>query len=199
MTALALAAAAPGKSKPRGKSTEGNFGDIEARRASLGVSQAALCREAAFDASAYRDLKFGRAIHQRRTLIRLARALDRLAGAAAPASAPAAPIVLGFYRSAVVVFAGELGADVALALHPPQSASNFDRRFALAGRARQLAFYLTVNAYEVPRGKTARAVGYSKQNASKALKVIEDARESDAACEAMVRKVAKLLTGEDLA
>jgi transcriptional regulator with XRE-family HTH domain len=193
--ATAAAGFVPCKSNPYGKSTESKISQIDRRRQLCGISQAKLCREAEINGETYTLIKNGETQPQRRILIRLARALDRLAGSAAPAPAP--EIVAGLYRAAVVTFAGELGADVTLALRA-QSLSNFDAANRAAGKARRLAFDVTVNAFEVPRAAACAAVGYSKQAASKALKEIEDAREADAALDRLILRVGALLTGKDL-
>lgn len=182
------------KSNARAKSTEGIAG-IERRRAALAVSQARLCQEAGIAESTYWRASGG-STPQRRILVRLSRALDRI-----EAGRKAAPldVVTGFYRSACVIFAGELGADAAGALAAPCARSNLDPRNRLAGKARRLAFYLTLNAYEVPRADLARAIGYSKQAASAALADIEDARGEDASLDDTINRIGHLLTGRDLA
>lgn len=182
------------KSNPYGKSTEAEINKIDRRRQACGISQAALCREAEISGETYSNAKSGETQPQRRILVRLARALDRLAGSA---PLPPAEIVAGLYRAAVVTFAAELGADVTLALRS-QSLSNLDAANRAAGRARRLAFYVTVNAYELPRPIVSAAVGYSKQAASKALKEVEDARDADAALDRLIMRVGELLTGKDL-
>lgn len=174
-------------------STEG-FPAIEAMRGLAKLSQSALCREAGVDVKTYCNIKLGNTQPQRRILIRLSAALDRLAGKTPP---PPPEIVAGLYRAALCTFAAELGADVKLALQA-KSLSNFDAGNRAAGLARRLAFYVTVNAFDVPRPEVARAVGYTKQAASKALKEIEDARGDNAVLDALILRVGELLTGRDL-
>jgi transcriptional regulator with XRE-family HTH domain len=186
----------PRDAKAYAKSTEHSFPAIERRRDALHISQADLCREAAFDAKAYSNIKKGRARPQRRTLIRLARALDRLIYRA---PAPSPDMVNGFYRGACVLFARELNLDPAAVLGEAiKSRSNLNPHVAAAARCRRLAFYLTVNAYDVPRSVVARVIGYGKQAASKALREIEDRRD-DPDFDALVRRAALLLTGGQLA
>lgn len=190
------AAFATGKSKPRGKSTERRerktltIFDIDRARTARKISREALCRRANVHAATYREALAGAAT-QRRILIKLSRALGLI-------ESPRPEIVRGLYRAAVTVFAGELGADVALALGPVQRLRNFEIGNVLAGRARRAAFYLTCNAFEIERREISDIVGYSKQAASKALKEIEDQREADHALNMLVNRVAKLLTGSEL-
>lgn len=182
--------------KAYAKSTEPNIAAIERRRALLHITQTELCREAAIDKGTYSLIKRGKRTPQRRILIRLARALDRLIYRR---PAPAPDMVQGFYRGACVLFAREFGLDPgAVVGEAVASRSNLDPKVAAAARARRLAFYLTVNAYDVPRSIVARQVGFSKQAASKALKEIEDARD-EPAFNAIVTRIAELLTGGALA
>ena len=180
------------KSNSYQKSTEG-FAGVESRRKAARITQSALCREAGIDGKTYSNAKSG-TNPQRRIVVRLNAALDRLAGKPA---APSPDIIAGLYRAALVTFAAELSADVELAL-TAVSLSNLDETNRRAGRARRLAFYVTVNAFDVPRPDVSRAVGYSKQAASKALREIEDMRGDNAEINALVLRVGNLLTGKDL-
>lgn len=181
------------KSNAHAKSTEG-FAGVERRRKAARLAISALARAAGISESTYTRLLQHKSTPQRRILIRLNAALDRMAGQPAR---PSADIIAGLYRAALVTFAAELGADVALAL-TAVSLSNLDEANRRAGRARRLAFYVTVNAYEIPRPDVSRAVGYSKQAASKALREIEDMRGDNAEINALVLRVGNLLTGKDL-
>lgn len=178
------------------KSTEAEFGAIERRRVALHIGQNDLCREAAISEGTYRNIKRRKTTPQRRILIRLARALDRLIYRA---PAPSPDMVTGFYRGACALFARELGLDPAAVIGQAiASRSNLDKGNVAAARARRLAFYLTVNAFDVPRSIVARQVGFTKQAASKALKEIEDMRD-DATFNAIVTRGAQILTGGNLA
>lgn len=168
------------------KSTQ--IDDIEKKRIDKKISRAKLCRIAGISDETYRNILDGFATPQRRTLIKLNRALD---GAGAPRSADAD---LALYRSAFVAFAQATGLDPAHVDTPPTNC-NYGIHASI-GRARQTAFYLTVTSLDVPRSAL-RAV-YTKAAASKAIRDVELRREQDPDFEKLIVHLGKLLTGRDL-
>lgn len=174
---------------------ESTVATLDARRAAQGVQVRCLCRAAAVDPTTYWRLIKGHVIPQRRTLIKLARALDRIeAGAGAAAEEPKPSVVDAFWRIAVAFFARELGAEPGRALDDLGQSCPQDPAWLAASRARQLAFYLTHTELSVSLSALAAAVGTSKQRVHKAVNRVEDLRDV-VDLDALLERASAYLTG----
>lgn len=166
---------------------------LDQRRRSLGLSLNDLLAAAAVSMRTWYRLRAGHVTPQRRTLVKLSRALDRLSGAA-PAPPPAPGMIAAFYRAAALFIAGELGADPALALGDEGQSCPQDPRWLKAARVRQLAFYLAHVELGVSLSALAAAVGTTKQRVHKAVGRVEDLRD-DAALDGLLERTSAFLSG----
>ncbi|MFG1300338.1 hypothetical protein V5F49_11145 [Xanthobacter sp. V3C-3] len=166
---------------------------VEARRATLGIDLGELCRAASVNPVTYWRALTERVTPQRRTLVKLARALDQLAGTAPPPP-PAPAVVAAFWRAAVLYLAHEVGADPARALGDDGQSCPLDPAWLAASRARQLAFYLAHVELSVSHSAIAAAVGTTKQRVHKAVNRVEDLRD-DAAIDALLERASAFLSG----
>jgi len=140
---------------------------IEARRRQIGATQLELVAAAGIGSRTYDYLLAGHTAPQPRTLNRLWRALERLAGAR-PA-APAPDLIAACYRQQVAIFAVMKGRD-------PQ-ATLTDQAKA-AGNIRAMAIYVTAVELEITDNATlARAIGCSRQNVKQVRDSVEDRRD----------------------
>ncbi|CAA0096078.1 Uncharacterised protein [Starkeya nomas] len=168
---------------------------IDARRRDMGVSLEALLAAARISARTWDYLRAGRTRPQPRTLIKLSRALDRLA--TGEPTAPPPPMVAAFWRAAVLFLCAELGADAQIALAPDEGSSRpMDPAWMKAARARQLAFYLTHVELQVSLTALAEACRTSKQRVHKAARTVEDLRD-DPSIDALLTRAAAAVTGKD--
>jgi len=150
--------------------------ELDARRRTLGISRRRWLAEANIDVRVWERARAGQCEPQHRTLVKLSRALDRIAaGGPAPAAPPS--MVAAFWRIAVAFFARELGADPALALDDRGQSCPQDPAWLSASRARQLAFYVTHVELSVTLSALAAAIGTSKQRVHKAVCRVEDLRD----------------------
>ncbi|MEW6256553.1 MAG: hypothetical protein AB1592_11400 [Pseudomonadota bacterium] len=178
-----------GKSNAKAKST---VGTIEAARVVAGLTVKALCGAATVDVSTYWRILGGQSAPQRRTIVKLTRALDRLAGTVPPAPPPA--VVAATWRAAVLCLCHAIGAEPALALDASGHSSPEDKAWMRAARARQLAFYLVHVELGVGFAELAAAVGSSKQRVHKAVRKVEDLRD-DPEIDALIERTAAAITG----
>ena len=149
---------------------------FDQKRVSLGIPLHQLLLEAHVSRPTWYRVRSGEVTPQRRTLVKLSRALDRLAGAPVEEE-PALPMVAAFWRAAVWFLAHELGADPARALDDAGQSCPQDPDWLKASRARQLAFYLAHTELSVSHSTLAAAVGTSKQRVHKAVMRVEDLRD----------------------
>lgn len=169
------------------------IGAIDLRRRDLGVTLEALLAAARVSARTWDYLRAGRTRPQPRTLIKLSRALDRLA-TGEPASPPASQVSAS-WRLAVLFLSAELGADADLALRPDDGVSRpFDPAWMKAARARQLAFYLVHVELQVSLTALAEACGTTKQRVHKAARTVEDLRDKQE-IDALLSRAAAAVTG----
>ena len=169
------------------------FVDIDHRRVLAGVSLSALLIAAGVGRRTWERLRAGHVTPQRRTLVKLSRALDLLAGTA-PAPAPAPKVVAAFYRAAALFLAHELGADPAQVLADEGQSCPQDPAWLRASRARQAAFYLAHVELGVTHSALAAAVGTTKQRVHKAVNRIEDLRD-DEGLDALLERASAFLSG----
>ncbi|GLI25622.1 hypothetical protein GGQ86_000391 [Xanthobacter flavus] len=167
--------------------------DLDDRRRTLGIALHALLSAAGVAARTWDYLRAGHVTPQRRTLVKLSRALDRLAGTA-PAPAPAPKVVAAFYRAAALFLAHELGADPRLVLGDEGQSCPQDPAWLRASRARQAAFYLAHVELGVTHSALAVAVGTTKQRVHKAVNRIEDLRD-DEGLDALLERTSAFLSG----
>lgn len=168
--------AALGKSNAIASSTDAVLQHLSQRLAENNLAPRDLCLAAGVNPATYWRISTGRCQAQRRTLVKLQRALDRIEAGAA-AEDPKPTIVAAFWRVAVAWFARELGADPALALDDRGHSCPSDDAWLIGSRARQLASYLTHVELSVSLSGLARALGTSKQRIHKAVNRIEDLRD----------------------
>lgn len=166
---------------------------VEAKRSALGIDLGELCRAASVNPVTYWRALTQRVTPQRRTLVKLSRALDRLAGTA-PAPAPAPKVIAAFYRAAALFLAHELGADPGLVLGDEGQSCPQDPAWLRASRARQAAFYLAHVELGVTHSALAVAVGTTKQRVHKAVNRIEDLRD-DEGLDALLERTSAFLSG----
>lgn len=167
--------------------------DLDDRRRALGIALHALLAAAGVGSRTWDYLRAGATVPQRRTLVKLSRALDQLAGAAPP-PAPAPAVVAAFWRAAVLFLAHEVGADPARALGDDGQSCPQDPAWLAASRARQLAFYLAHVELRVSHSALAVAVGTTKQRVHKAVNRVEDLRDDDA-IDALLERTSAFLSG----
>lgn len=168
---------------------------IEARRERIGIAVRDLCSAAHVDPSTYWRVVRDHVTPQRRTLVKLSRALEQLAGARPTEAPPApAPVVAAFWRAAVLFLAHELGADPARALDDGGQSCPQDPAWLTASRARQLAFYLAHVEFGLSPSALAVAIGTSKQRVHKAVGRVEDLRD-DTDLDALLDRAAAFLSG----
>lgn len=166
---------------------------VEAKRSALGIDLGELCRTASVNPVTYWRALTKRVTPQRRTLVKLSRALDRLAGAAPP-TPPAPKVIAAFYRAAALFLARELGADPKLVLGDEGQSCPQDPAWLRASRARQAAFYLAHVELGVTHSALAVAVGTTKQRVHKAVNRIEDLRD-DEGLDALLERTSAFLSG----
>lgn len=167
--------------------------ELNARRIDLGVQIKDLCHTASVGAQTYWRMVRGLVEPQRRTLVKLSRALDRLSGTA-PAPEPAPKVVAAFYRAAALFLAHELGADPGLVLGDEGQSCPQDPAWLRASRARQAAFYLAHVELGVTHSALAAAVGTTKQRVHKAVNRIEDLRD-DEGLDALLERASAFFSG----
>lgn len=181
----------PRKSNERSLST---VSAIDGLRVASGHTVRALCTAANVGTATYRRLISGECAPQPRTLIKLSRALDRLA--AGEAASPPPDLVCATWRAAVLFLSAELGADADRALAPDDGVSRpFDPAWMRAARARQLAFYLVHVELQVSLTALGEACGTTKQRVHKAARTVEDLRD-DPAIDALLNRAAAAVTGK---
>jgi transcriptional regulator with XRE-family HTH domain len=169
------------------------FDEIDQRRAAAGIAPYALCRKAQVQPGTYYRLKTGKHAAKRRTLQRLAAALE--AGPAPDRKAPAPEVLRQHFNLMLNTCAQAAGIPVPDALNVnPHANRPRDLNWIAAMRVRQLAVYLVITEGNVRGAELARAIGTTKQAVSKALRAVEDRRD-DPALDRLLEIVAELLRG----
>lgn len=151
---------------------------LNARRAAQGVRIKDLCHAASVGAQTYWRMVRGLAEPQRRTLVKLERALDRIERGAPLEQPP--HIIASFWCVATLFFAAELDVSPDIALAPDGASCPEDPVWLAGSRARQLGFYLTNTELGVSVTQLAKACGTTKQRVHKAVNRIEDLRDDPA-------------------
>jgi len=144
---------------------------LDTRRRALGVTVTKLLAEAGVDPRVWERGLAGHVTPQQRTLIKLARALDRVA-----------------------FCAREVGAEPRRALDARGQSCPQDPAWLAASRARQLAFYAAHVELQVSLSALAAALGTSKQRVHKAVNRVEDLRDL-VDLDALLDRASAYLTG----
>ena len=161
----------------------GTFGQIEARRVRAKIAIISLCAQTGVLIRTYHRWKVGIGSPSRPVLQRLVSAMDRIERSSA---------VLASDRERRIRVA--LGAYRALAelLLPP-----FEDALWRAARVSDLSIYGASQYGGVTQAELAKFRGVSRAAICQAVRRVEDRRDGDAAFEAVVRQLAKSITGED--
>ena len=185
-------------SAPGGKSNCGakvncsGFAALDARRREMGVPVKCMLVAAGVAPRTWDYMRAGAVTPQRRTLVKLSRALDRLSRGAPVAPPPS--MIAAAWRACVLYLAGELGADPARALDARGPSCPLDPAWLVAARARQLALYLVHVELCASFSALAAAIGSSKQRVQKAVRRVEDLRDAPDT-DALLSRTTAFLTG----
>lgn len=166
---------------------------IDARRQDLGLSVRLLAAEADMSERQYSNLLAGRCTARASTLSRLRAALDRLSRRA---RTPEGASVASLYRLALSIVCQADGLDVAdVDAHPASRRATQDPAWSRAATLRRRAVYLSSAIAGLSQAAAARAAGMTPAAASLACRAIEEARDTDAALDALCTRLARDLTG----
>ena len=174
----------------RGSSTvDPRIVEIERSRRDRNLSQALLLRRAMLSRRSWVCLLAG-AKPKDATLKRLRDALDGKAY-----TPPAAAVLSQLYRLTAALLAPGCGvaADVAAVSLQDFSVEKPNSPGWLAiARLRQTAIYVLTVELQIPNAELGRAIGCTRQNVKKARGAVEDRRDTDAALDELIRRVAAL-------